>query len=796
MRSVRSLFRAPAFAIAVVLALGIGIGAAAALFSVIDGVLFRPLMYASQDELVLVDAKKSGKHTIPSYQQFVDWRARSQSFAGMAYAPGEAFLLRGPQDTEAIAIATPSEGFFGLLGTQPSLGRLPSADEESSAAHRVIVLSHRLWRGSFGGDSTVLGRALNTDKGSFTVIGVMPVGFGFPSWASAWTPLVSVADQLPGLTKRDWRADARAIARLKAGVSEIDALRDLNSITRELAREYPATDAETEAVITSVVTAALGNVRRPLLLFVVAVGLVLLIACANVGTLTLVRGNARARELALRFALGASRWRIVRLLLSESAVLSFVGASVGLVVAWWMVSMLRIVAPAGLPRLEEIALNWRAVGFTIALALCTPFIFGLVPALHATRVSVTQFGRVASDRRSDSRLRSGLLVAQVALSFVLLVSAGLLVQSFARLRAIDPGFEPRRLITARVQPPTSRYESSEALLSLYDRVRAEIARLPGIERVTIANHVGGAGVRTDVRLPGQSAAPGVESRALYRIVGADYFATVGQTVLRGRGLGDDDMTPSSRVAVVSAHLARQLWPELDPIGKHLMISKPVPGRADYGEVVDAEVVGVVRDAEFVSPGGPSVGVVYLPFPVSPTDQASMIVRTQGAPNALVAPVRRAMIEVERDIPTNRIGAMADGTWESLIHRFDLVLLIVFSFAALSLAAVGLYGVVAFMIVQRRHEIGVRRAIGATEAQLRRSLMGHGVRLAATGVMIGIPLAFFAGRLLRAGLFGIGASDPATIVAVALILVAVAAFAAYLPARRLSQISPLEALRAD
>jgi putative ABC transport system permease protein len=797
MRPARSLLRAPAFSIAAVLALGIGIGASAALFSVIDGVLLRPLPYRAQEDLVLVDAKKGGKHTIPSYQQFLDWRARARSFEDMAYAAGEAFLLRGAHGTEAIAIAAPSEGFFELLGTRPVIGRLPSSDEESAAAApRVILISQRLWRASFGGDSTVLGRTIATDKGSFTVIGVMPAGFAFPSWASAWTPLAPVADLLPALKKRDWRADARAIGRLKRGVTPTAAMRDLGAVAQELGREHPATDADTEALLTPIVAEVVGDVRRPLVLFALAVGLLLVIACANVGTLALVRGSARARELAVRSALGASRWRIARLLLSESALLSFAGAVVGLVLAWWMVNIVRIASPSGLPRLEEIALDWRAVAFTVGLAILTPFIFGLLPALHASRVSVARFGRVRSDRRSDSRLRSGLLVAQVALSLVLLVCAGLLIRSFALLRAVDPGFEPQRLVGARVQPPISRYQSAEALVAVYERVRSEIRRLPGVERVAIVNHQDDAGVRTNVRIPGQVADRGAEARALYRVAGAEYFEAVGQRVLRGRGFGEGDMTPSSRAAVISASLAKQLWPERDPIGKYVTVWKQVPARPDYNQPVDMEVVGVVADAVFQSPGGPAIAAIYLPFPVSPTDQASFIVRTGGRPSALIPAIRRAIVAVDRDIPTNRIGALTEGTWASLIHRFDLVLLIAFAVAALSLATVGLYGVVAYVIVQRRHEIGVRRAIGATEAQLKRSFVANGVRLAGVGVAIGIPLAVAAGRLLRASLYGVGAFDPATVVAVALLLVGAAAVAAYLPARRLSEISPLEALRAE
>jgi len=796
MRLLRSLLRAPGFSVAAVLALSIGIGASAAFFSVINGVLLRPLPYRDQDQLVLVDVRKAGRHTIPSYQQFVDWEQRARTFDAMAYAAGEAFLLRRTAETEAVAIAMASRGFFTMLGATPLLGRVPSAAEDNAAATPVLVLSERLWRGSFGGDTTVIGRAVVTDKASFVIIGVMPAGFAFPAWASAWAPLAPLAHLVPGIQRRDWRADARAIGRLKHGVTLERAVQDLNSIAVTLALEYPTTDADSEGLLTPVISQVVGDVRRPLFLFGLAVGVVLLIACANVGTLVLVRGSARAREIAIRSALGASSARVLRLLLSESAILSFAGAALGLVLAFWIVHLLRILAPAGLSRIDEIALDWRTVSFTVAVAVAAPVIFGLAPAIHAARASTLRLGRGSSGGRLDARLRSSLLVGQVALSLVLLVCAGLLIRSFIELRALDAGFERERLLSARIQPPSSRFQSPSALLSIYDRVRAEVARIPGVERVAIVNHEGDAGVRTDVRIPGRNLEPAAEPRALFRLVSAGYFETIGQRLLRGRTLTDADMTGSSRVAVVSAHVAEQLWPGADGLGTFLRVIRQGPGRRGHGEPLEVQVVGIVADAVFQYPGGPAMNAVFLPFTIGPPDQMSLMVRAGQDPSDLVGAVRSAMLRVERDLPTTRVGVVMADTWESLAHRFDLVMLAVFGATALSLSAVGLYGVIAFVVVQRRHEIGVRRAIGATESQLKRSFVGFGLRLAGTGILLGIPLAVAGARVLRASLFGVGSLDAWTFTASAFLLLSVAALATYFPARRLSEISPLEALRAE
>ena len=799
MRALRSMLRAPSFFVAATLALGLGIGASAALFSVIDAVLLRPLPYSDQDRLLIVDLEQNGRPGVPSYPQFLDWRAEARSFAGMAFTFGDAFLLRTDAGTHAVGLAMTSEGFFGLMGARPAIGRLPSADEENGVGPRVVVISHTFWRGHFGGDPEVLGQAFDTDKGDFTVIGVMPAGFAFPSWASAWTPLAPLAGQFPALTQRDWRADARAIARLLPNLTVEQARAELTIVARNLEVEYPVSDAETTPRLTPVAMEVIGDVQRPLLLFTGAVAVLLLIACTNVATLSVARGSARARELSVRSALGASRWQITRLLLIESALVAIAGAACGLLLAFWSLDLLRLAVPAGLPRLEEIALDGRAVGFTVAVAALTLVLSGLAPALRASRGALGQsagFGLRESHGQTEVRLRSGLLVAQVALSLVLLVDAGLLIRSFALLRAVNPGFEPDGLLEARIQPPITTYRTSEALQAVYDRVYDEIARMPGVERAALVNHQGLAGVRTDIRVAGQVAQPAAEPRALYRVVGADYFETIGQPVIRGRGVTSGDMTPTSRALVLNQRLAAALWPSADPIGKQVTIWKQVPDRPDYGQALDLEVVGVVADAIFQSPGGPGVNVVYIPFTLNPTVQASLMIRGSAAPTSLIAPIRSAIQSVDPDIPTHRIRTVTQSTWQSLIQRVDLVLLSAFAAAALVLAEIGLYGLVACILEQRRREIGVRRALGASDWRLLLNLVGHGVGLATLGLAIGAPIAAVSGHALRASLFGVGPLDALTLAGSALVPVAFAAAASYLPARRLNQLSPLDELRED
>ena len=805
MATIRSLLRTPAFTIASIAALALGLGASAALFSVIDGVLLRPLEYPRADALVTVYTQRDDQTLPLSYPDFLDWRAQSRSLDGMAFVYGGSLRVHGDEGTDQALVGMVSEGFFRLMGMAPMLGRLPGADEErAGAADRVVVLSARYWRTHFGGDPKVLGRTLRTNRGNFTVIAVMPAGFTYPTWAGTvtevWSPLEPLRTSFPQLSQRDWHADSRAIARIRPGVS-LDRVRaDLNGVAARLALEYRANDTGRSAVITPLAMEVVGDVREPLLLLGAAVGVLLLIACANVATLSLVRGSVRARELAVRAALGADRWRIARQLLGEGLVLAFAGGVIGLLLAYWAVALLRAAAPAGLPRLDEIVLGARVVLFTMAITLLTPVLFALVPALQVASPNLAgilaQRARGGGRGRGEVRLRSALLVGQVSLSLVLLVGAGLLIRSFVALRAVNPGFAVSRLVALRIAVP-ERYDTAERLLGLYSRVHDAVAALPGVERAGIVNHLPmtGSGVTAPVSVPGRVVEPGSEPAAIYRMADTAYFATMGQPVLRGRAFTGADMVPTSRAIIINEELARTLWPGEDPVGKRLTVPKQSPRFPDRGQPIEGVVVGVVGNTKFSSLADSAFSALYLPLPVNPWPGVFLAVRTAGDPAALVAPIRRAVQEVDPDIPTAGVTVVSDLISTSLAaRRFNLVLVGGFAGAALLLAAVGLYGVVAFLVVQRRHEIGVRSALGASRSVLLRMFVGQGVRLAVIGVGIGGPLGAVAARLLAAGLYGVDVFDAPTFAAVALLLVGVAALASYLPARRLSEISPVEALR--
>jgi putative ABC transport system permease protein len=402
--------------------------------------------------------------------------------------------------------------------------------------------------------------------------------------------------------------------------------------------------------------------------------------------------------------------------------------------------------------------------------------------------------RGAGRSSAEKRLGSMLLIAQVSLSLVLLASAGLLVRGFMEERALKSGYEPERLLDVRIQPPKTKYSGADALLRVYAQIHDEIARIPGVQSVAIVNQEGDAGVRTDVRADGDNRAAGAEPRALYRVVGPNYFATVGQRVLRGRGFTTTDMNPAAQVVVINAHLASRLYPDEESIGKRIRVWKQVASQPDYGQSLDVEVVGVTTDVVFDEAS--AVSVIYLPFAVSPTPGAWFMVRASGDRSGLVAPIRRAILAVERDVPTDLIGPMTVSTWQAITHRLDVVLVSGFAIAALTLAAIGLYGVVAYIVGQRRHEIGVRRALGATTPNLLRHFVGDGVRLTTLGILIGLPLAAIAGRLMRAMVILDGPFDFATLGVVTVLLFGVATLASYLPARRLSEISPVEALRGE
>jgi putative ABC transport system permease protein len=804
--ALRSLRRSPSFALAAVVALGLGIGATTAVFSVVDGVLLRPLGYAEPDRLVVVYARhpQQGDFYSPSYPDFRDWRGQAGDvFDGMAFLRSESLLLRGTDGAQRLNGAHVSEGFFAVLGTRPLLGRAFLPEEERPGGPRVLVLKYATWQGRFGGDPTVVGRTLDFGEGAYTVIGVMPRDFTYPAWGDVYAPLAAIPQAREVLEQRDFRVDNRVIARLRPGVSEAQGTARLEALSRRLAAAYPAENADWNAMVVGVREEMVSGVRPALLVLFGAVTLVLLVACADVANLLLVRATARSRELMVRAALGASRWRVARLLLAEALLLAVAGGALGLVLAGWGIDLLKAAAPANLPRLDDVGMNAGVLAFTVATALLTALVFGVAPALHAARLDLAagmrEGTRGAGTGARRQRLRSGLVVAQVALALVLLVGAGLLLRSFAGLRRVDPGFDPERLLTLRVEPPAARYDTPEKLVALYRAIEDAVAALPAVERVGFVNHlpVTGTSVVSPMQVEGRAPESAAQDVVLFRVADERYFAALGQQVVKGRGLTAADMAPSATAVVVNEATARQYWPNEEPLGRRITLFKQAPGRVDFGQPVRGEVVGVVRDVIFRRPGEPAVPEAYVPLPVNPWRSAFLTVRTRGSPEAVVGPVRRAVVAVDADIPVAAITPVAELLADRLAEqRFSVTLLAAFAGSALLLAAIGVYGVMSYAVAQREREIGVRTALGAQRADVLRLILGDGARLALAGVLLGTALAGAATRLLASMVYGVGVRDATTFAGGAALLGAVALLASYVPARRAARVDPSIALRAE
>ena len=803
--ALRSLRKTPGFTLSAVLALALGIGATTAVFSVVNGVLLRPLGYADPDRLVLVYAThpRQGPFYPPSIPDFQDWRAQSRdAFEDMAIMRGDGLLLRGTDGAQNVLVAHVSEGFFRVLGARPLLGRAFTADEERPGGPRVVVLKHATWQTRFGSDPGVVGRTLDFAEGAYTVVGVMPRGFDVPFWGEFYAPLHTLPKARDALTRRDFRVDQLVIGRLKPGVTVEQATARLRVVAAGLQRAYPAEDAEWSAEAYSLRDQTVSNVRQSLLVLFGAVGVVLLIACADVANLLLVRATGRARELAVRAALGASRWRVARQLLAESLVIALVGGGIGLLLAVWGVDLLKSGAPAGLPRLDEVGVDGGVLAFTAATALLTALVFGVAPALHASRVQLAETmregSRGAGRGAGQQRLRAAIVVTQIALALVLMVGAGLLLRSLSRLRDVSPGFDPAPLLTLRVEPPAARYDTPEKLLALYRRLERDVAALPGVERVGFVNHLplSGSGIVTPVATDAKPTA-GQENWALFRVADDQYFPTLGQPLKEGRVFTAADMHAASTAVLVNEVVARRYWPNASALGQRITVYRQSVGRPTYNQPVHGQVVGVVRNVAFRDLTAEATPEVYVPLPVDPWRSAFLTVRAARDPAALTASVRRAVMAVDADIPVAKIetvsSLMANGLAD---RRFSATLLAAFAGAALLLAAIGIYGVMAYAVEQRTHEIGVRTALGAQRADVLRLIVGSGARLAAVGVVLGVALAVASTRLLQSMVYGVGVRDVGTFAAGALVLASVALLACLVPARRATRVEPMAVLRGE
>jgi len=806
----RTLRKSPGFAAAAILTLALAIGSNTAVFSVVNGVLLRPLPFAEQDRLfMLAEQSRQGAFRPPSYPTFLDWQAQASAFAGLAYVRGGGQRLAGPEGVQSIPASFVSPGFFATLGEPPLVGRLFTQDEEQSGAH-VTVLSYDLWQARFGGDPAILGKTLSLTAGVFTVVGVLPHDVAYPPWATEqlYVPIATVAATDRALTQRGFHADCRIIGRLKPGVTREQAKADLDGVAQREAASYPGFNADwTRVALFPLRDEILFNTTPQLVVLVVAVGLVLMIGCVNVANLTLARAGARGRELAIRAALGAGRGRVVRQLVTESVVLASVGAALGVAGAYGAIAVLQRAAPSVLPRLETVEVDGWVLAFALGVTIVTAVATGLLPALRAARPDLTDSLKEgtsgAGTGHARQRLRAALVISEIALAVILVVGAGLLVRSLWQLRAVNPGFDPQSLVTFYISPPPLRAKDPARLAALYTQVEDAARQLPGVTSVALTNFtpLSAGGLPSPVEIPGRASDPLHDPQVWFMTVSPGYFRTMRIPVRAGREFSEADLAPGSAV-VVNEAFARAFWPGLDPIGRQVTLHKAVQGRPDFGEPLPGTVVGVVGDVHHFGLDTPPEPQVYVPFTRNVWGHMSLVVRTAVNPAGFLPALSRAVRQVDPDIPmtlTGSTGSMSAvgtlGITGGLASRqFDAWLLGSFAASALLLAGIGIYGLLAYAVAQRRREIGIRLALGASGGAVLHLVVSSGMRLAGAGIGLGVVIALAVTRLLAALLYGVGASDPPTFVGVVALLTLVSLTASYLPARRAAKLNPLVALR--
>ncbi|HET7551529.1 MAG TPA: ABC transporter permease [Gemmatimonadaceae bacterium] len=806
--AVRSLRRSAGFTIVAVLTLALGSGATTAVFSVIDGVLLRPLPFAEQERLFyFLEQSAEGGRRLPSYPNFLDWE-RDATTTELAYARGRRESMRGTDGVENVLVAYVSPRFLSVLGARPVLGRTLLPDEEREGAGNAAVITHHFWMRHFGGDPAAVGKTLVLGDRSYTVVGVMPREAAFPLWVDIWAPVAAIAGKDRVLAERDFHADGILIGRLHRGVSLARAQGELGTIAQRLAAAYPEANHDWKSVDAQPVSSMiLGDVRPRLLVLMGAVAVVLLIACANVTSLSLARAAARTREIAIRSALGAGRMRVVRQLLTESVLIAAAGGVLGAAFAWGGVALLRHTAPWAVPRLSEVTLDSRVLAFVLGISLATALVVGLVPAWRSVAPDVADSLRErahgAGGGGMRQRMRAALVTAEIALALMLVAGAGLLIRSFWQLQRLELGFDPERMVTFDVTPPSPRYDDPRDAAALYARVADAVRPIAGVERVALANFPPGSGgiptrVEVDGRVPyGEWGDRG----ASFRTISRGYFGATGIPLRQGRDFSDAEIASAGAVAIVSEAFARLYWPGESPLGHSVTVFKSAQGRADFGQPIQMTVVGVAGDVQNGSPGDPPRPEIYVPYTVNPWTHMNLIVRATGEPAALIPALKRAVLGVEPAIPIAGGGAdfqvMDEQSARGLgAQRFNTSLLGMFALAALLLAAIGIYGLMAYAVTQRTREMGIRMALGAQPRDVLSLVVRQGMMLAVIGIALGVAGAFAVTRLLASMLYGVAPTDPATFASVAGLLGAVALLACWLPARRAARVDPTVALRAE
>jgi len=791
---VRTLLKRPGFFAVAVLTLGLGIGANSAIFSTVNAVLLRPLSFPDSERLVLLE----GVHTRQGITQsnmsvpdIVDWQTQSQSFEQIAGFITGGVLMMSNDETERVLSAGVSGDFFALMRTNPALGRTLQQDDARTGHDNVAVLSYGLWQKRFGGDPSVIGTKVMISGDNTIIVGVMPNGFEFPQQVELWWPLI-----LDGAAERRDNRYVNVVGRLKPGVTVEQAQADINAINQRLAQTYVETNAGWSTRVTNLRERTVTELRTALLVLLGAVAMVLLIACANVANLLLARVSARQKEIAVRTALGASRWRIVRQLLTESLLLSIIGGAVGMGVSVWLTRLLIAVSPANSPRFDEIGIDSRVFLFTLGITLLTGFVFGVAPALQASKLDLNQnlkeSGRRGSGGEKHNRLGSLLIVSEIALSFMLLVGAGLLVKSFMRLSEVNPGFNPNNVLTMRMGLTPGKYAQGEPRAQVFKQAVEKIKAVPGVESAggVLSMPLGGDTFnvgRSWIR-EGRPFTPEESANATYNVITPDYFHALQAPLVAGRAFTDQDNNDSSKVVIVNETMARLGWPGESPIGKRITIWRD--------EKFPREVVGVVGDLK--ASLDTDIGAqMYVPYAQDATwGSLTYAIRTTTSEPASMAPaVRNEIRSLDKSLPVYNVKTMDNVLAASVAdRRTSMLLFSTFAIVAMLLSMIGIYGVTAYYVTQRTHEIGIRMALGAQLRDVLTLVLKRGVSLALIGLAVGLTGAFALTRLLASLLFGVKPVDLLTFAAVSVGVIAVAVIACYIPARRATKVDPLVALR--
>jgi putative ABC transport system permease protein len=786
----RMLVKNRGVTLVIVLTLGLGIGANTAFFSVVNAVLLRPLPFPEPQRLVALgelNPKLSPAPIGASFPNFNDWRDLNHVFECVAAFRGQRLTFAGGGEPRRIFGQSVSVDFFRVLGAEPLLGRTFHADEDAGEQKKVIILGYGFWQRYFGGDSAVLSRTIQLENRTYEVIGVMRPGFQFLQPADFWTPLEIPAS----LVQMRGARFLQVFARVKSSVSLAQARAGMSTLAQQLEKAYPGSNTGWGISVVPMQEKLVGDIRRALLILAAGVGFVLLIACANVANMLLARGATRQKEMAIRAALGAGRKRLIRQLLTETALLGLLGGTVGLLAASWLVPVLVAVSPRDIPRIDGVVLDTTAMGFTLLVSLVTGFLFGIIPAFQVSRLDANQALKEGASLQGRGlrlfgrfRLRSFLVITEVALALVLLVGAGLLGRSFLELMAVRPGFLPDHVLSMQLSLPSYRYAQAQQQADFYQQLMERVSGMPGVQAAGLTNVLPLSGNDSQQSFTVEGQASKVSEWAGLRVVSAEYFQTMGIPVLRGRPFTAQDKRGAPEVVLINEAMARRYWPNEDPVGKRILFG-------DSGDTIIG-VVGNVKHAGLSAKVEPEI---YIPFLQNPDSNMILVARITSEPMQQAAEFLGLIHNMDKELPVEQVRSMAEVVNSSVARpRFQMLLFAQFALLAFVLAISGIYGVVAYDVGQRRREIGIRMALGAQRGDVLRIILKGGLRLTLLGVGIGLAGSFAAAQVLQTMLYGVSPSDPLTLGGVTLLEILVAMLACYFPARRATKVDPMVALR--